>query len=919
VLVAGLLGLSVILLRAVLDVDSYRPMVAERASAALGREVRIGRLDLSLRPLGVRADDVALAALPDEGGGDLLTARRLRIGARLGPLLRGRLEVTSLTIEEPIARIERLADDTWNIRRLIGGDEPDAAGEAGVLSVGSVEVIGGHAEVVDSAVTASLDVGRLTLRLDRASPAGALLSDIVLTDTPVNLAFERDGQPVALALHVDNLTLDTLPDGDAVPIRLDARILHDGRSGAFRANGTVGPLGADLTVDLTIDGDELPLAALAPILGRLEEVDTSAADVSLSGARLTGTIPALPVFAGTVRAGGLEVRPTATADPVPLSFEGEVAVARSASSTTIAWAPLAVDVAGQRLRLEGEVVRGGDDTRIELRLAPTRVGARALIGLAALAGHAIPIEVTQDGEVEIEARVDGRLTSERAPPVSGRLRVTGVGFAHPMIAIPLESVTLDASLVDGRLDATFAAKAGTSDLAGALAMADVSEPTVTFDLRSERVDLDALMGAGGESAAAGASTGDGADRPLRATGDIAIGSGRVRGLEFSGLRTTLRYDGGRLQLEPLAVGLYDGRFRGSVTYDARAEPGHFDVDGRSEDVQLAALLAGWLGPGQTVDGRLNGELRVTGPVADRDALLAGVRGSGSVRVDRGRIGKIDVLEQVAGVAGVFGERSLGELGRKMGAGGTVFQRFSTELTIGEGRLRLDDVVLIAPDFRLDGGADVNALSATIESAFEIAFTKELSATMRREGSRAAELFWNPATKQVEMPLTLRGPLASPKAGVDWARAAGKVASSKLAEGLSGLLRSALGGAKQPRAAPPPARAAPRKLEATIRDVTWGGSFLLRDMRIVGQVGGPRLARARLIVKDGGGKILHEVKRLPEVDRALAAAADRKAPIRVDYSVTVDGKKLVTAPRPLTIRVVVIDAAGKKVAAVHSER
>src|SRR3954470_3845012 len=70
-----------------IDADKFRPRVEQEASAALGRKVTVGHLSLSILRGAVVADDVKIADDPKFSTQPFLTAKALRIGAEIWPLI----------------------------------------------------------------------------------------------------------------------------------------------------------------------------------------------------------------------------------------------------------------------------------------------------------------------------------------------------------------------------------------------------------------------------------------------------------------------------------------------------------------------------------------------------------------------------------------------------------------------------------------------------------------------------------------------------------------------------------------------------------------------------------------------------------------------------------------------------------------
>jgi AsmA protein len=130
--VAVVLALVVLAAGALLlvDVDHFRPQVQASLGKALGREVAIGRLHMSVWSGSLDADDIRIGDDPAFGTQPFVTARSLELGVRLWPLLLHRqLHVTALTLEQPQVRLLQDRSGRWNFARL-GGSEASPAPEA---------------------------------------------------------------------------------------------------------------------------------------------------------------------------------------------------------------------------------------------------------------------------------------------------------------------------------------------------------------------------------------------------------------------------------------------------------------------------------------------------------------------------------------------------------------------------------------------------------------------------------------------------------------------------------------------------------------------------------------------------------------------------------------------------------------------
>jgi hypothetical protein len=128
-------------------------------------------------------------------------------------------------------------------------------------------------------------------------------------------------------------------------------------------------------------------------------------------------------------------------------------------------------------------------------------------------------------------------------------------------------------------------------------------------------------------------------------------------------------------------------------------------------------------------------------------------------------------------------------------------------------MRFDPIVLESADYTLRGAGAVDLVRAALDGKGAMSFSPELSALMRAEGSRAAELFWSEAADRaagadgghVSLPLSLRGLLSEPGAMVDWESAVRSYAERRVGRELERqvgkLLGRLLGGEPTPTPEP----------------------------------------------------------------------------------------------------------------------
>src|SRR5712671_5151141 len=159
-IVVGVLLLVIIAVPLFINVDNFRPDLEKKLSAALNRQVHIGKLDASLLSGGASATDITIADDPAFNKDPFLKAASVKVGVQLMPLIFSRqLKVTSLAIQKPDITLLKNAAGKWNYSTIgataqktapepAGKTAPEPAGKSSPdVSVDKFEIAGGTVRV----------------------------------------------------------------------------------------------------------------------------------------------------------------------------------------------------------------------------------------------------------------------------------------------------------------------------------------------------------------------------------------------------------------------------------------------------------------------------------------------------------------------------------------------------------------------------------------------------------------------------------------------------------------------------------------------------------------------------------------------------------------------------------------------------
>jgi AsmA protein len=136
----------------IIDVNAFRLQIEAELSSALGRQVKVGNLQLSILTVSVEANDLSISDDPAFSNQPFVRAKALEVGVELLPLIFSKaLHVTELSINQPQVALLRNAAGKWNFSSLgnKSAKPQKPASSPGDLSVGKLAVKNGTLSVAN--------------------------------------------------------------------------------------------------------------------------------------------------------------------------------------------------------------------------------------------------------------------------------------------------------------------------------------------------------------------------------------------------------------------------------------------------------------------------------------------------------------------------------------------------------------------------------------------------------------------------------------------------------------------------------------------------------------------------------------------------------------------------------------------------
>jgi AsmA protein len=325
-----------------------------------------------------------------------------------------------------------------------------------------------------------------------------------------------------------------------------------------------------------------------------------------------------------------------------------------------------------------------------------------------------------------------------------------------------------------------------SKLQGRFGVTGFAKPAISFDAEMDQLNLNRYMAADAKKPAAEKSQTEKPAKPgqgepekpfdlsalkdLNANGTLKIGSLTAADLKASQVILTLKAANGKVQLDPLAANLYQGRMTGAASVNAASTP-MFTLKQNLNGIAVGPLLKD-IAEKDLLEGKGNVSLDLAAQGATVSAIKQSLNGTAALKLEDGALNGINIAQSIrsarAQLKALRGEAAPASTGPQK----TDFSELSASFAIKNGIAHNDDLSIKSPLLRIGGSGDVNIPAEKLD------YLMKATVVATSKGQGGAEL---EALKGLTVPVKIFGPLDSPEYKLDLSGVATQAAQQKLEE------------------------------------------------------------------------------------------------------------------------------------------
>ncbi|MCP5199660.1 MAG: AsmA family protein [Gammaproteobacteria bacterium] len=304
------------------------------------------------------------------------------------------------------------------------------------------------------------------------------------------------------------------------------------------------------------------------------------------------------------------------------------------------------------------------------------------------------------------------------------------------------AITLDDTKIQGNID-----------------VANFEGPDLRFGIGIDRLDADRYLEptppgkarpATPEAAAAGAAAELPVEtlRALKIKGDLLIGSLKLSGAKMTNVKFSINANGGDIKLAPIAAELYQGRYDGAISLNAKGAQPLLGLNTKLANVNVEPLLVDTV-QNNMLAGQVSFDAALNATGGDADRLKKTLSGQGRFNTVNGVFRGVDAVAVLRAVEQIIECKCAVPVPK---GGETRFTSLGGTLNANNGVIHNQDLVLAGDGFKITGkGMLANLHDMTVKYDLKLAVDE----TRRETGTASYNL------GGYAVPIACRGSIESP--------------------------------------------------------------------------------------------------------------------------------------------------------------
>ena len=792
---------AIVVLPMVVDPNDYKDEIVAQVESNSGRTFRIdGDLKLSVFPwLGLDIGGVEMGNAKGFGDQPFAKVKQASVRVKLMPLLEGKAEADVIILDGVVLNLVRAKDGRSDWDDLGGkadaAEQPSGGAPLAELTMGGVDISNAQVLWDDRQNGQKLQVEQLNLKTGaiNAGPADNAfqvdVESVEIGDSRFSWEDQRKKQRLDVAqLALKTGTVSAGPKAGPAQLTIGAINIQKGEiAWEDRLQGQKVKI-----ADLKLESGSITPGKPVDLEGGLA---FSSAKPQLQGrADLGGTV-LLDDAAGKLKVDGLNLALNLNSSKPKYSgtfrLNGNLLVDQQSGWLKMGDLKASVDASGDA------IPQGSLRADLQTALA------------AALDGSALSLDNLKatSSDLSLSGNLKANGLNTQTPVFSGNLKLGQFNLRKWMAALGMKVPRTADSKVLTRVaaDVALSAKGKTTNFNKLALTLDDTQMTgkasltggaATFALNVNAIDLDRYLPPKAQGPASGASGKGGGSaaagneqlfpvktiRGLNLNGTVNIGRLVVNRLLAEDVRVKVVAKNGHVNLDQQVNRFYGGNYRGAMSLNVAGKTPLLSADTNLQGVQAEPLLK-QLADEDRLSGTAQFESRVKASGNSVNSLKKTLNGNLSFLFRDGSIKGINLAQSIRDAKALFeGKRSTSSNEPQQ----TDFSVLQGTGVITNGVLRNRDLSASSPYLRVKGAGLVDLVREYVDYTIRV----NIIDTSKGQGGKELEEL---ARKKIEVPVTWKGPLASPTRTIHWQEIAFELAKER---GVRELLEKGLGGASE---------------------------------------------------------------------------------------------------------------------------